>query len=408
MLPAVQLNEGLRRERDDAFGLVYVPISDTLLSEESEDEELDGVEDTELIDTELTNGKHNSLTESKPSQEPTSPISPRPLPSQLPPLKIERPSSPLLQPSTPTYASDYFTSVSYSQSSLSSMPEWHLPPRPPRAPQQPLVRLPTLQTQPALLAAYHHILTHPPPANVTLANPSRHKVAMALLSLTQNSPRWETPDTLYSSSAPCPPRITSIGPTYPIPLGENPHDPKTAADAERDRKTNLPPLPPRPVFGNERITSLITQQSSRIPDLARHVLPVSHYIVFIRLPNDRHILQWAVHSRSTRLSHPPPLTRDRPGGQPQRLLYGTGVNAPWNIGSSATAPTPTIAKPKDHPTPNGMPNGKDDRSAPIPDARLHATWDYEAKRYNDSLPMGRRGRMGSMSGLTLNIGGRGQ
>ena len=30
---------------------------------------------------------------------------------------------------------------------------------PPWAPQQPLVWLPTLQTQPVLLAAYHHILT---------------------------------------------------------------------------------------------------------------------------------------------------------------------------------------------------------------------------------------------------------
>ena len=121
-------------------------------------------------------------------------------------------------------------------------------------------------------------------------------------------------------------------------------------------------------------------------------------------------LQWAVHSRSTRLSHPPPLNRDRPGGQPQRLLYGTGVNAPWNInsGGSATAPTPTTAKLKDQSAPNGMPNGKEDRLAPIPDARLHATWDYEVKRYNDPLPVSRRGRMGSMSGLTLNIGGRSQ
>ena len=297
MLPAVQLNEGLGRERDDAFALVYVPTSDTLLAEESEDEKLDDVEDLESIDTDLelpkeaplTNGKHATRTESKPSQEPTFPISPRPPPSQPPPLKIERPSSPVPQPSTPTYASDYFTSVPYSQSSLSSMSEWHLPSRPPRTLQQPLVRLPTPQTQPALLAAYHHILTHPPPANATPANPSRHKVALALLSLTQNSPRWETPDTLYSSSVPCPPRVTSIGPTYPIPLGENPHDPKTAADAERDRKINLPPLPPRPVFGNERITSLITQQSSRIPDLARHVLPVSQYFVFTRLRNDRHV-----------------------------------------------------------------------------------------------------------------------
>ena len=47
-------------------------------------------------------GKHNSLTEIKPSQELTSPISPWLPPSRLPPLKIKWPSSPLLQPSTPT------------------------------------------------------------------------------------------------------------------------------------------------------------------------------------------------------------------------------------------------------------------------------------------------------------------
>ena len=79
MLPAVQLNEGLGCEHGDTFGLVYVPISGALLSEESKDEELNGVKDPGLIDTELTNSKHNSLTEIKP-QEPTSPISP-----QLPP-----------------------------------------------------------------------------------------------------------------------------------------------------------------------------------------------------------------------------------------------------------------------------------------------------------------------------------
>jgi hypothetical protein len=51
-------------------------------------------------------------------------------------------------------------------------------------------------------------------------------------------------------------------------------------------------------------------------------------------------------------------------------------------------------------------NGEDSLARTIPDARLHATWDYETKRYNEILPVGRRGRMNSMSGLTLSIGGR--
>jgi Wiskott-Aldrich syndrome protein len=63
-------------------------------------------------------------TDSSPADQPLSPRSPRMRP---PLLKIESPSSPLPQPSTPTYPSDYFTSVPYDQSSLSSMPEWHLP-----------------------------------------------------------------------------------------------------------------------------------------------------------------------------------------------------------------------------------------------------------------------------------------
>jgi len=217
---------------------------------------------------------------------------------------------------------------------------------------------------------------------------------MALLSLTRSSPRWEPPNTLYSSSAPCTPRVAVIGPTFPILIGDTPQAPgdQKAAEAERERKANLPPLPPRPVFVNERITPLITQQPSRIPELARHILPGS------------------VHNRTTRLNHPPPLFRESRGGQEsQRLLYGTGVNAPWNAqaGLPAVALTPTITKLKDPSVPNGLINGKEPLARIIPDARLHATWDYEVKRYNEVLPM-RRGRMNSMSGLTLSIGGRAQ
>jgi hypothetical protein len=74
----------------------------------------------------------------------------------------------------------------------------------------------------------------------------------------------------------------------------------------------------------------------------------------------------------------------------------------------AVASTPTTAKLKDLSMPNGLPNGKEALTRAIPDARLHATWDYEAKRYNELLPVGRRGRMNSMSGLTLSLGGRSQ
>ena len=330
----VYLADGLKQGREDPIPLVYAPLPDDLPSDDEDDED-DMVVDSANLElrypqaTPLLNGTYLSPTSlskepsnavrsttpplplspiSNPSSPPRKrqrttswqppvhipnflpafpadgnsadqplPRSPPMPPSQPPPLKIERPPSPLPQPSTPTYASDYFTSVPYDQSSLSSIPEWHLPAsRPPRISQTHLTRLPTPQTQPTLISAYHHILTRPPPPTASAANPSRHKVAMALLSLTRSSPRWEPPNTLYSSSAPCTPRIAVIGPTFPILIGETPQGPgdQKAADAERERKANLPSLPPRAVFLNERITPLITQQPSRIPELARHVLPV--------------------------------------------------------------------------------------------------------------------------------------
>jgi len=219
-----------------------------------------------------------------PSGRDTPPIitphSPRIPQMQPPPVriensKIEKPPSPLPQPLTSTSPSDYLVQVPYSQSSLSAIPEWHLPSVPSLPPplQTRSSSLSTPQTQPALIAAYHHILTHPPPPNTNSANPSRHKVAMALLSQTQMCPRWEPPDTLYSSIAPCPPRVAPVGPTFPVPLGEADSRAKYEGDG-KDLK--FPPTLPRPVSTNERLTPLISQQPSRIPDLARHVLPVRY------------------------------------------------------------------------------------------------------------------------------------
>lgn len=276
----VHLTDGLKRERENV-PLVYAPVPDVLSSVETDDDITDDdmgiyVADLELRYPEATDFLPPFPVDGGSVERPLSPPSPR---SQPTPLKIERPSSPLPQLSTPTYASDYFTSVPYDQSSLSSMPEWHLPTsRPPRMAHSHLSRLSTPQTQPTLITAYHHILTRPPPPTASAANPSRHKVAMALLSLTQSNPRWEPPNTLYSSSAPCAPRVSVIGPTFAILIGETPHgpgDPKVA-EAERERKANLPSLPPRAVFVSEGITPLVSQQTSRIPELARHVLPVRH------------------------------------------------------------------------------------------------------------------------------------
>jgi hypothetical protein len=193
--------------------------------------------------------------------------------AQLPPLKVEKPPSLLTGPLTSASAPDYLTRVPYSQSSLASTPEWHLPlPAPPPPPTQiSSRRLPTPQPQQALLSAYHHILTHPPPPNATDANPARHRVAMALLSLTQTSSRWDPTDTLYSTTTPGAPRVAAIGPTFPLPIANGKVN--DAKAEEKDRR--LPPAFPRPVSATERLSPLVSSQSSRIPDLARIVLPVS-------------------------------------------------------------------------------------------------------------------------------------
>ena len=209
-------------------------------------------------------------------------IVPSPHPDQFEPPsaqamdgKVEKPPLSLAQAITSSSsASDYLVQVPYSQSSLSGVAEWHLPSAQPASKPLPArqPRLPTPQTEQALFTAYHHILTHPPPLNGNSQTPSRHRVAMALLSQIQTVPRWEPPDTLYSSVAPCPPRVATIGPTYPMAIGDIGSDSK--AKTEKDVK--FPLAIPRPVSSNERLTPLISQQASRIPDLARHALPVSH------------------------------------------------------------------------------------------------------------------------------------
>jgi hypothetical protein len=83
------------------------------------------------------------------------------------------------------------------------------------------------------------------------------------------------------------------------------------ADAERERKANLPSLPPRAMFLNERITPLVTQQPSRIPELARHILPVSRFYCSV-MPAFI-LCQGSVHNRTTRQDHPPSTLQGKSG-----------------------------------------------------------------------------------------------
>ena len=200
----------------------------------------------------------------------------KPLPAQPSQIKLEKQPETLPQSLTTSAVSDILVQVPYSQSSLSSVPEWYLPSAPPptAVSTQPRVRQATPQIEPALIAAYHHILTHPPPPNPPPLNPSRHKVLMALVKQSESTPRWNPADTLFGSVGPCAPRVATIGPSYPVAIGSpTVNDIKGKNDA-KDNDVKLPPAIPRPVSAIEHIAPFVSQQSSRIPDLARHVLPV--------------------------------------------------------------------------------------------------------------------------------------
>jgi hypothetical protein len=199
--------------------------------------------------------------------------SPAPAPS---PVKLEKPPSLIPQHISSNTVSDYVTQVDYSESVLASTPEWHLPSRPPAnalSQKQP-PRLPTPQTEHALIQAYHHILTHPvPPPGPP--NPTKHKVATTLLSQVQNNPRWDSSDTLYANIVPCPPRIAVIGPSYPVAQSTL-DDIRAGKDTKEgdSKKPIFPSAPPRPVFSSDRPVFLVSQQSSRLPELARQILAV--------------------------------------------------------------------------------------------------------------------------------------
>ncbi|KAF9451317.1 hypothetical protein P691DRAFT_699504 [Macrolepiota fuliginosa MF-IS2] len=272
------------------------------------------------------------------------------------------------QTMTSSAASDYLVQVPYSQSSLSSVPEWHLPTPPSSSKSQSRKNpLPTLQMEPALFKAYHHILTHRPPSTLPPSTVSRHKVAMAFISQTQKNPRWDASDTLFSTVAPCPPRVAAVGASYPVAINDSING-KTDA---KDKEIRFPPTIPRPVSTTERLTPLLGQQSNRIPELARHVLPP------------------VVMNRTTRLAHPPVLHR---GTKP--LLYGRGIPAPWNSHATPPSDNPNVpatpiastAKEKDRE------NGEAPPKPLMPDAQLFATWDFETKDYKVPLPSAHRHR----------------
>ncbi|KAI0830195.1 hypothetical protein BC628DRAFT_1313812 [Trametes gibbosa] len=328
-----------------------------------------------------------------PTDEPRSTPSPRPADLALigaSPVKMERPNTPPLQQaevaaaattSSANPSADYLTRIPYEESTLAKQPAGHLPQPPPaESGSSNRSSMPLPQTQPALLGAYHHILTHPPPARVGPVNPAKYRAALAFLADGESTPRWDAPTTLFGSTAPNAPRVAPMPPSYAVPIGKTPGTPE--GKEKEEEKRVLPGALPRMITPCERIVSTVSQPGSRLPKLARQVL------------------SGPVYARTTRLAHPPVLQRGS-----QKLTYGPGVNAPWNASfSPMPASTPALGKGKEAAGAgagagaNGaLPNGKEkEREAPrpLPDARLYATWNYEQKQFDEVLVV--RRRMGSV------------
>nr|VWO95850.1 Sensor protein zRas [Ganoderma boninense] len=325
------------------------------------------------------------------SPHPIAPNDPTGLANGIGSVKAERPATPPLQAqvSTASSSADYLTVIPYEQSSLAAMPSWHLPTHPPEselgssANSHSQLSLP--QIQPALLTAYHHLLTNPPSSKVGTVNPARYRVALALVEQSEKHNRWDAPTTLFGSTAANPPRVAPMPPSYAMAIGKGsgtgsgagtPESEGKDKGGKEEEKRPLPGAPARTVAPSERIVPSISRQGSRIPKLARHVL------------------SGPVYTRTVRIGHPPVLSRGT-----QKLTYGPGVYASWNA-SFSPAP-PTTAGPGKGKETNGLTNGKEkdkeqEAARPLPDARLYATWNYEQKRFDEPLIM--RRRMGSVAG----------
>ena len=213
-------------------------------------------------------------------KEYSEPPSPDNAPTALPTLlRAQEALSPLPQVSTTTSSADYLTPVPYTSSSLSSTPVWHLP-QPPASFDLPsqLPRLATPQIQPSLLGAYHYILTNPLPSHGNASNPARHRVALALLAQTENSPRWEPADTLFGLSSPNGPRVSTMPPSHPIakqpPTNASGDPGKPDTKGEEINRVPLPSISHFPVTAQEHIAPSMSTQSSRLPEVARGVIPV--------------------------------------------------------------------------------------------------------------------------------------
>ncbi|KAJ7484081.1 hypothetical protein B0H11DRAFT_1196802 [Mycena galericulata] len=352
-----------KTQREGTFSLEYAPYDEEDVFESDDEEEEEAPPPPKRQRTLSWDGHIPSFLPPFPSvneiiTESPRAESPAPMPPPVQPTSGPAPAPvPALQlAATSTSAADYLLQLPYEQSSLAEVSQWHLPgPRPPPPPTPPTpTQSQAMSTasnpELALYRAFHHILSHPTRA-ATSATPARHRVAMALLAQTQLVPRWDVPDTMYAGSAPPAPRAWPIVPTFAVPVAAS-----AAAEPDAQRR-RFPPTHRTLTSVATPIAPIVGSQGSRLPELARRVLPPPIY------------------ARATRLAHPLPLMRGA-----KQLTYGPGVPAPWNSPAAAAGGGSADAEPKE----------RDAREARIPDARVLATWEYESKDFRSVM---RRPRM---------------
>ena len=107
-------------------------------------------------------------------------------------------------------------------------------------------------------------------------------MALELVRQAETQPRWDPIPTMFGGPSSNIPRVSAILPSYPIPYGKFPEDEKDSKPSkggkDKDDDVKLPATQPKVVGGMDRLAPMVSQPSSRIPALARELLPVSHLI----------------------------------------------------------------------------------------------------------------------------------
>ncbi|KAF8512095.1 hypothetical protein BU17DRAFT_54245 [Hysterangium stoloniferum] len=396
-------SEGVKLDHSDALCLEYAPLPSDYSTSDGEDTDAD-VDSVMALNTESEYS--HILTPPTSPRLPPSPISPphtrkrlrssnwKPpdhVPDFLPPFPghalspqvspqletaslIEKPSIPgpqrlsehvrSLSPALPASSSNissYHTAIPYEHSSLSSIPEWHLPKIPVST--SPLTSPSTL---PALLSSHSYLQSSSLSAPSLLPpNPLRHGLAMMLLGLSSRA--YSPAATLFASGntntcAPVPRRVAPV-PTHAVPLDKHG---KTSFHINAG-KGALPVAPldwhARSAGGPVAFVEPTSMQGSRVPILARTILSAP------------------VLGRTTRILPPPPLERND-----QKLLYGPPIPAPWNLnGNVGEGKGQKGGKDKDK-----NEEEEDEADRVLADAHLFATWDYDTKDFRAISTSGRR------------------